>query len=516
MPYLATAFLILLMLFPAGAFAGPSYQIPADNPFVGRPGVAPEVYALGLRNPYRWSFDRPTGDILIGDVGQAAREEIDWVTPAAARGANFGWACREGKIPGPRPEECPIPGAVEPLFDYGTAGSDAVTGGYVVRDLSLTGLVGRYLYGDFFAGDIRSLALDFSAPDDRSTSLSLPHLVSFGEDASSRLYAASLDGSVVRLVAGPSSGTLDDQPLTGPFTSPIAIATFPGDASKLFVAERAGTVRLVEGDAVLTTPYVDVSQFVSTSGERGLASVVAAPDYAVTGHIYVFYTDLDGDIRVDEFTRSASDPDQADPASRRNVLAIEHSAATTHNGGQMHFGADGCLWIATGDGGGSNDQYNNAQNPITLLGKLLRIDPDPPGVGGPVCGGPAPPRPPSPPVGSARDVSAPSLSATVRRRQRVLRLGGAVARVRCDEACSLSAGGTLLVHRRKLLLRRVAATLSAGDGARLLVRLRPHARRVLRAALRRGGHPRAVLRLRATDGAGNASGVVRRGVRVRR
>jgi hypothetical protein len=101
-------------------------------------------------------------------------------------------------------------------------------------------------------------------------------------------------------------------------------------------------------------------------------------------------------------------------------------------------------------------------------------------------------------------------------RQRVLRLGGAVVRVRCSEACSMSVGGTLLVRGRKILLRRLPVRLGAGQGSRLLVRVGPRARRLLRAALRRGGHPRVVLRLRATDSAGNSSAAVRRGVRVRR
>jgi len=172
MPYLATAFLILIsLLLPAGAFAqaGVSYQVPGDNPYVGVAGAAPEVYAIGLRNPYRFSFDRSTDALLIGDVGQGAREEIDWITSAAAKGANFGWACREGTIAGPRAGDpnypCPITGPVEPLFDYvNSGGGTAVTGGFVVHDLSLAGLVGRYLYVDFYAGDVRSLQLDPNDP----------------------------------------------------------------------------------------------------------------------------------------------------------------------------------------------------------------------------------------------------------------------------------------------------------------------------------------------------------------
>ena len=517
MPYLAIA-LVILLLGPANAFAqaGVSYQVPSDNPFVGVAGAAPEVYAYGLRNPYRFSFDRQTGDLLIGDVGQSQREEIDWLGSAAARGANFGWACREGKTSGPRADECPVPGAIEPLFDYGTPSSDAVTGGFVVRDPSLTGLTGRYMYADFYAGVIRSLALDFADPDDRSTGLTISQLAAFGADASNRLYAVSLGGDkVLRLVYGGSPGTLAEEPLTGPFSAPIAIATFPGAASRLFVAERGGKVRLVVADAVRATPFLDVTQFgLSTDGERGLLSVVADPDYAASGKVYVYYTDSGGDIRIDEFTRAAVDPETADPMSRRNVLTIEHSQASNHNGRQLQFGADGCLWVTTGDGGGADDEFNNAQNRAALLGKLLRINPHPPGVGGPMCAGMSAAPPAGGPGGA--DTTPPMISARAPRRQRVLRLGAAIVHAGCDENCSLNAGGTLLVGRRKLLLRRAPAALTPDRSTRLRVRLRARAWRLLSAALGRGGHPRVMLRLRATDSAGNRSALLRRTVRVRR
>jgi glucose/arabinose dehydrogenase len=513
-PYLAVAFLTLLLFIPAApaaAQAGVSYQVPPDNPFVGQAGAAPEVYAYGLRNPYRFSFDRQTGDLLIGDVGGGLREEIDWISPSNARGANFGWACREGKQDGPRPDECPVPGAIEPLFDYTTSGS-AVTGGFVVRDPSLTGLVGRYLYADYFDGNIRSLALNFADPDDRSTDVTKSGLSSFGEDASGRLYAAIHGGDeVVRLLPGPSSGTLDTQALSGPFSSPVAIGTFPGDAGRLFVAEVGGKVRLVVGDAVRSTPFLDVAPFgLSSGGERGLLSVVAAPDYASSGKVYVYYTDSGGDIRIEEFTRSASDPDRADPATRRVVLVIEHSSESNHNGGQLHFGSDGCLWVTTGDGGGQNNQHNNAQNRGTLLGKILRIDPDPPGVGGPPCAFS------SAPPAAGGDTKAPVLRARVPRRQRVLRLRGAVAYVRCSEACRVSAGGTLRIGRRKLALRRTTVRAPASARKRLKVRLRTRPARLLRRALAHGRHPRVQIRLRARDATGNRSALVRRSLRVRR
>jgi glucose/arabinose dehydrogenase len=511
-PYLAVAFLTLLLFVPAApaaAQSGVSYRVPPDNPFVGHAGAAPEVYAYGLRNPYRFSFDRQTGDLLIGDVGGTQREEIDWIGVAAARGANFGWACREGSVAGPRPDNCPVPGAVEPLFDYPTSSPDAVTGGFVVRDSSLTGLVGRYLYADYYTGLIRSLALNFANPDDRSTGATVATLASFGEDAAGRLYAVNNGGGeVVRLIAGSSPGTLGTAGLTGSFSTPVAIGTFPGDRNRLFVAQQGGKVRLVVDDVARPTAFLDVAPFgLSSGGERGLLSVVAAPDYASSGKLYVYYTDSGGDIRIEEFTRSAADPERADPATRRVVLVIEHSSEGNHNGGQLHFGSDGCLWVTTGDGGGQNNQHNNAQNPGTLLGKILRIDPDPPGVGGPPCAfSSAPPA----------DTKAPVLRARVARRQRVLRRRGAVAYVRCSEVCRVSAGGTLRIGRRKLALRRTTVRAHASVRKRLKVRPTKRSARMLRRALAHGRHPRVQVRLRARDTAGNRSALVRRSLRVRR
>jgi glucose/arabinose dehydrogenase len=522
MQYRATAFLIVVvaLLVPASALAqaGVSYQVPSDNPFVGVAGARPEVYAYGLRNPYRFSFDRATGDLLIGDVGQENREEVDWISAAAARGANFGWACREGKFPGPRASDpsypCPAAGAVEPLFDYDNPGGGiAVTGGFVVRDPALAGLVGRALYADYYDGKIHSLALNPSDPDNEPANLTVPTLSSFGEDAAGHLYAVNNGGDqVVRLIAGGTPGTLGSQPITGSFNTPVALGTYPGDASRMFVAEQGGLVRLVVNGAVRSTPVVNVAAFGLTSGgERGLLSVVAAPDYATTGKLYVYYTDSGGDIRIDELTRSSANPDVADPATRRNVLTIEHSSESNHNGGQMHFGADGCLWISTGDGGGGNDVHNNAQNRGALLGKILRINPNPPGVGGAKCRAAASPLP-----APGGDVTKPKLSVRAPRRQRVLRHHGAIVYAKCSERCTLAAGGRLLIGHRKLALRRVRAHRAAHRRARLLVRVGPRGRRLLRRALRHHRHPRVVLRLRATDAAGNRSALVRRGVRVRR
>jgi hypothetical protein len=267
------------------------------------------------------------------------------------------------------------------------------------------------------------------------------------------------------------------------------------------------------------TQFINVGEFsfgLAVGGERGLLSVVAAPDYPASGTLYVYYTDGGGDIRIDEVRRSSSNPDVGDPATRRTVLAIEHSTAGNHNGGTLQFGPDGCLWISTGDGGGQNDQFNNAQNPATLLGKLLRIDPDPPGRGGSVCGGPAASAGGGEGTPLPADATPPVVRARVPRRQRVLRLRGAVAYVRCNEPCTVAARGRLLVARRSFRLRRVSRAVGVDRRVRLEVRLTRRATRVLRRSLRRRRRASVRIGLQARDAAGNRSRFVRATVRVRR
>jgi glucose/arabinose dehydrogenase len=487
----------------AQAQAGTGYLIPPDNPFVGRAGARAEIFSYGLRNPYRFSFDRANGDLLIGDVGQGAREELDWTTLAAARGANFGWPCREGEVAGPGGPRCPQRGSVVgPLADYPTVGGAAVIGGYVVRDPSLTGLVGRYLYADYYEGEIHSLALNRAAPDDRSAGLTLPQLGSFGQDSSGRLYVVNQNtGDVSRLTPGSTSGTLARTIVGGGYTLPTYVTSPPGDPDRLFVTQQAGVISLIENGTQVPTPFLDISGIVLDGGERGLLSMAFAPDYASSGRFYVYFTDNGGDIRIEQYTRSAN-PDVADPGSRGPVLAIEHSSEDNHNGGQLQFGPDGYLYAATGDGGGGNDSHDNAQNLGTLLGKLLRIDPDMVASGGVIPGD--------------RDTVSPRVRTKVKRRQRVLRRGGVVAYGRCSEDCALAAGATLSIGKRSYRLRSLRRPAGAHRRVRVKLALTPRARRALRRALRGGRRPVVRVGLRARDAGGNRSRLVRRGVRVRR
>jgi glucose/arabinose dehydrogenase len=176
-----------------------AYRIPPDNPFAGRSGARGEIYAYGLRNPWRFSFDRKTADLTIGDVGQDAYEEIDFVRKGAGRGANFGWRPFEGRshyAPGES-----APGAIKPVIVRAHSdGNCSITGGVVVRDPGLAALRGRYVFGDLCKGRIESARLSPGRASVRRTSLHVENLSSFGEDAQGRVYAISLDGAVDRLV----------------------------------------------------------------------------------------------------------------------------------------------------------------------------------------------------------------------------------------------------------------------------------------------------------------------------
>lgn len=190
---------------------GKLLRIDPDGPI-----STPEIWSLGLRNPFRFSFDRLTGALLIGDVGQDEREEVDYTpAPALGKGANYGWNCREGFLTGtvtPEPGCASAGPFTDPIFDYphsdpggGKAHGCAIIGGYVARGPGYGDAYGRYLYGDNCGGEIRSLlpALPF-ASGDRSEGIAVEFLDSFGEDSCGRLYAVSETGPVYRIV-GPNT-----------------------------------------------------------------------------------------------------------------------------------------------------------------------------------------------------------------------------------------------------------------------------------------------------------------------
>lgn len=163
---------------------------------------------------------------------------------------------------------------------------------------------------------------------------------------------------------------LNFDPVVTGLNNPVHI-TNAGD-NRLFVVEQPGRIRIVENGQVLSTPFLDISSRISSGGERGLLSVAFPPGYASKGQFYVNYTDTNGDTVIARY-RVSGNANQADPGSEEIVLKIPQPFAN-HNGGQIAFGPDGYLYIGMGDGGSSGDPQNNAQNPASLLGKVLRID----------------------------------------------------------------------------------------------------------------------------------------------
>jgi hypothetical protein len=222
------------------------YTVPSGNPFPGAPAPANAIWAYGLRNPFRFSFDRAGGAMAIGDVGQDLREEVDYAPAGTGAGANYGWNCREGLLAGPATD----PGCAgskasdfaSPVFDYphedpggGAAFGCAIIGGYVVRDPGLGDLDGRYLYGDNCTGALRSLDLSDPSAGDRSEHLTVGSLDSFGEDSCGRLYTVSGAGQVSRLVGAQ------------PTSCPLA---------RSFTGIRAVSKRVKRGRRALLTAYV--------------------------------------------------------------------------------------------------------------------------------------------------------------------------------------------------------------------------------------------------------------------
>ena len=149
----------------------------------------------------------------------------------------------------------------------------------------------------------------------------------------------------------------------------------PGDTARLFVVEQAGLVRLIKNDTLRTTAFLDLRNKIGTGGERGLFSLAFHPQYASNRRFYVYFTDTTGNLRIVRYAVSA-DFDVANPSSADTVIGIPHPTYANHNGGQLQFGPDGKLYVATGDGGGGGDPGENAQDLSELLGKLLRLDVD--------------------------------------------------------------------------------------------------------------------------------------------
>ena len=192
---------------------GQPYTIPAGNPFIGNPAFRDEIWALGLRNPYRFSFDRVTGDLLIADVGQSALEEVNFQAANAGGGQNYGWRLMEGN-------QCFNPGAgcessdfTMPAFQYQNAGArGSIIGGYRYRGSVNPALQGSYIVGDFCSGEILAARLESNQQWAQEVLLDTALMISsFAEDDNGALLVVDLNGTVYRLLAPlaiwPASGT---------------------------------------------------------------------------------------------------------------------------------------------------------------------------------------------------------------------------------------------------------------------------------------------------------------------
>jgi glucose/arabinose dehydrogenase len=181
------------------------------------------------------------------------------------------------------------------------------------------------------------------------------------------------------ILAAPAAAQLRGSDYVTGLTNPVAFVQDPSAPERQFVVEQAGRIRVVRNGALEAPDFLDIRPVVLSGGERGLLGLAFPPDYGATGRFYVNFTNLSGHTVVARFLRSTDDPLRADPASRFDLrwstgLRIVEQPFSNHNGGNLVFGPDGYLYIGMGDGGSGNDPHHLAQDPSSLLGKMLRID----------------------------------------------------------------------------------------------------------------------------------------------
>lgn len=198
-------------------FASPAinYAIPTDNPFVGTAGARGEIFAYGLRNPFRNGFDSATGNLWVADVGQGAREEVNFIDASSPGGQNFGWRVREGDIATPGVGGPLQPGMVDPVLAYNRSVGTTITGGFVVHNAALE-FDGQYIFADYGTDRIWTMAADGSLQTMATTTNwtsalnagaagTLSNIVAFGEGAGGELYIVEIGGRVVQVVPEPAT-----------------------------------------------------------------------------------------------------------------------------------------------------------------------------------------------------------------------------------------------------------------------------------------------------------------------
>ena len=239
----------------------PYYFIPSDNPYVNDPNVRDEIWALGLRNPWRWSFDRLTHDMWIGDVGQSQREEVDFRTAGNTGGINYGWHCREGNIATPGVSPCTPTNYVPPIFDYShnSSGGIAITGGYVYRGSEFPTLYGYYVTADYNSGNLWLLHSD--GTNNRQSGFG-SGITTFGEAEDGTLYATA--GSSIAKVA-----------VVAQAPTPIKLVSFTLKQEKNFndlfwqTAMEVNTKEFVIQSSSDGINFADVTRITSSQNQNG-------------------------------------------------------------------------------------------------------------------------------------------------------------------------------------------------------------------------------------------------------
>jgi hypothetical protein len=229
--------------------SGSTYSIPPDNPFVNNGAYRPEIWATGLRNPWRYSFDRETRDLWIADVGQNRAEEVDFQPASSKGGENYGWRRLEGLECYPPGSSCDRNGVTLPILEYGRTLGQSVTGGFVYRGSRYTALRGFYLYGDFGTGNLWAVQRQGAAWDNRLILATGRSISTFGEDESGELYLADYSGGAIYLIAAGapaiSSAAVVNSASFGPGISPGSLATVFGSGITSFPGiVQAGTFPL--------------------------------------------------------------------------------------------------------------------------------------------------------------------------------------------------------------------------------------------------------------------------------
>ena len=203
-------------------------------------------------------------------------------------------------------------------------------------------------------------------------------------NASVRCFAALL-AVIAPLASLPSEAgapSIVTRPFASGFSAPVDIARAGDGSNRLYVVEQAGRVRIVQPDGRKNaTPFLDISGIILSGGEQGLLGLAFHPRYAQNGRFFVYYNRpaaSGSEIAIARYTRSAANPEVADPASGVVLLTFAHPQFANHNGGRLAFGPDGYLYAGTGDGGGGGDPFKTGQNLMELRGKILRIDVDGP------------------------------------------------------------------------------------------------------------------------------------------